>query len=96
MPAKAKAALVAEAKSDNTPIEFDYDGVSYRVERDALQTVVVLEALQDDKIIPLIRGIVGPGQWRLFNTKSRSLDELVKFSEILFEAVGISLGEPTG
>lgn len=96
MPTKAKAALVAEATDDTTPIEFKFDGVTYSVERTALQTVAVLEALQDEKIIPLIRSIVGPAQWKTFNSKTRSVEELVKFSEVLFEAVGVSLGESTG
>lgn len=99
MPAKAKTALVAEAKAEaevSTSVKFNYDGVDYEFDRDVVQDVAVVEALQDDKILALVRAIVGPLQWKVFNSKRRTMPELHAFADKIFEGFGTPTGESTG
>jgi hypothetical protein len=97
MPPKgAKAAQVAEATNTNEIIEFEYDGLKYDIDPSRFTDVVVMEALADDKLLPLIRGLVGANGWKRFNLKPRKVEDLVQFGEKLFEAFGVSLGESSG
>lgn len=96
MPDKAKAAQVAEAKPKTEDLKFTYDGREYTIPRDVLNDVQVIEALQDDKMVALVRALIGPLQWKIFNIQRRSMEDLTEFSTALFEAFNISLGESTG
>lgn len=93
-PRKVAPVLAQEAEAEKTgKKEFAYDGVTYAITVDGekfFDDVDVLEMLEDDKSIGILKTLVGPVQWAKFKSKKRTADDLAKFSELAF---GVSLGE---
>ncbi len=88
----ARAALKAEAVEETT-VSFEYDGVEYVLDRDAINDVDVIEAFEDNKVATALRTILGPEQWAAFKSRKRTMTELGELSVALFAAFGTSPGE---
>lgn len=83
----------AEATEQTATIEFR--GETFEVSREyADWTVDFLESLEEGKTVGIVRGALGPSQWRTvraMNLKVRDLDEL---ADLLANAMGFgSTGE---
>lgn len=88
--------IQVEAQEDITDVTFEYDGVSYTVDKNSANDVDVLEAFEDQKVITPMRFILGDVQWQKFKAKKRTAEDLTELAEVLFKALGMDLGESIG
>ena len=64
---------------------FTFRGVTYTVPRNAMDDLEVLEALEEDKFITVIRKTIGDAQWKTFKDTSRTADGRLPLTESGFE-----------
>ena len=64
---------------------FTFRGVTYTVPRNAMDDLEVLEALEEDKFITVIRKTIGDAQWKTFKDTSRTADGRRPLTESGFE-----------
>ena len=81
-------AAKSEAKKRNH--FFVYDGEKYEVAPTSEWDLDVLEAVEDDKAIAIVRSLLGPEQWAKFKSKPRKVDDLNKLFQAIAKAVGLS------
>lgn len=82
------AAAKQEAKKQNHT--FIFDGEKYTVPPTSEWDLDVLEAVEDDKAIAIVRSLLGPVQWAKFKTKPRKVEDLTALFEALAKAVGLA------
>ena len=68
---------------------FTYDGVKYTVDNTMDWDLDVLEAIEDDKIVTIVRALLGPDQWAKFKAKPRKVTDLNELFEAIAKAVGL-------
>ena len=68
-----------------TTTTFTFRGVTYTVPRNAMDDLEVLEALEEDKFITVIRKTIGDAQWKTFKDTSRTADGRLPLTESGFE-----------
>ena len=66
-------------------VAFTFRGVTYTVPRNAMDDLEVLEALEEDKFITVIRKTIGDAQWKTFKDTSRTADGRLPLTESGFE-----------
>lgn len=70
---------------------FTYEGVQYTLRGDSMEDVELVELLEDEKYISLLRKLVGPAKWAEFKDSVRTedgrvpLEALRGFLEIVME-----------
>lgn len=64
---------------------FKYDDVEYFIPAVGDWPIDVLEGLQDDKMIPAVRALLGPAQWAIFKEKPRTNKDFYALTEQLFK-----------
>lgn len=83
-------ALKAEAAGESAA-EFEFQGETFKVDRDQNEwSVDLLESIEEGKAVGIVRGALGPAQWRTvkaMNPKGRDLAEL---TEKIVAAMGFS------
>lgn len=88
-----KTAQKAEASLDDD-IVFDFEGHDYVIPKGASEDVEILELLEDDQTITLVRQILGRQQWAAWKDRYRRDDGRVDPSKIepfltaMFDAIG--------
>lgn len=80
-PAKAEAAKIRP--------HFTFDGVKYTVDNTMDWDLDVLEAVEDDKIVTIVRTLLGPEQWAKFKSKPRKVADLNDLFQAIAKAVGL-------
>lgn len=80
-------AVKAEVKKKNHT--FTFEGEKYEVAPTSEWDLDVLEAVEDDKAIAIVRSLLGPVQWAKFKSKPRKVEDLTRFFEALAKAVGL-------
>lgn len=68
---------------------FTFDGVKYSVDNTMDWDLDVLEAVEDDKIVTIVRALMGPDQWAKFKSKPRKVADLNALFEAIAKAVGL-------
>lgn len=68
---------------------FTYDGVKYTVDDTMDWDISVLEAVEDNKIVSIVRELLGPDQWEKFKIKPRKVADLNELFEAIAKAVGL-------
>lgn len=95
-------AVKAEAERQTDPdkpvlvreVTIEYNGEEYTVRQDALDDVEMLEAVEDERYVTVIRKVVGKDQWTKFKESVRTADGRVptkpfeEFLSIVMESVG--------
>lgn len=84
-----------EAKPDEAQsIDFEWGGHTYTVPAEAFDDVEILELLEDEKNLSVVRQILGSDQWSEWKDRNRNAagrvpaEPLGEFLGALFEAVG--------
>lgn len=80
-------AAKSEAKKQHHT--FIFEGEKYSVAPTSEWDLDVLEAVEDDKAIAIVRGLLGPEQWAKFKSKPRKVEDLTKLFTALAKAVGL-------
>lgn len=100
VPANAKKPSDRQAKKNEAEpdeavdIEFEWDGDTYVIPADAFDDVEILELLEDEKNLSVVRQILGAEQWSAWKDRNRgasgrvSAGPLAAFLEALFSAAG--------
>lgn len=99
MTAQKKITVVDEQKAEATEseapaVEFDHDGETYTVERDALDNLELFEAVEDEKYLVACRGFIGDAQWAKFKEAHRNergripMSAASDFLQKLMDAIG--------
>lgn len=93
--AKGVKALAQEARQekDTGKVSFDYDGETYEIDRiteDFWNDVEVLEAMEAQQPIALLKLAVGPVNWMVFKSKKRTSEDLEAFTKLVY---GVGSGE---
>lgn len=78
-----------KAEAKNTKPTFTFDGVKYTVDNTMDWDLEVLEAVEDDKIVTIVRALMGPDQWAQFKSKPRKVTDLNALFEAIAKAVGL-------
>lgn len=76
-----------KAAATGETVKVRYKGHVYSFSPDDL-TIDVLEALDDQKLTHVIRGLIGPGQWATYKERHRSTEEFNEFLVAVMEAAG--------
>lgn len=90
-PADHKA---AKAEAESKPIEFDFDGEHYVIDRDNADNLELAEFVEEDKYILAIRGYIGRDQWAAWKNSHRDdagrvrSDQFEPFLDAVMEAIG--------
>lgn len=69
--------------------KFTYDGEDYEVPPTSEWDISVIEAVEDEKIVTVVRSILGTAQWAKYKSKPRNVEDLTKFFEALSKAAGL-------
>lgn len=82
----------AEAKDETTaPVEFR--GQTFEVPRNYDDwTVDFLESIEEGKVIGIVRGALGPAQWRVVKGMNLTMKQLQPFADDIAAAMGF--GKP--
>ena len=100
IPATAKKPSDRQAKKNEAApdeaqdIDFEWGGHTYTIPADAFDDVEILELLEDEKNLSVVRRILGGDQWTLWKDRNRNdagrvpAEPLAEFLEALFAAVG--------
>ena len=78
-----------KAEATKTKPSFTFDGVKYSVDNTMDWDIEVLEAVEDDKIVTIVRALLGPEQWEKFKAKPRKVADLNALFEAIAKAVGL-------
>jgi hypothetical protein len=89
---KAKAAAKAEA--EGTPIEVDFDGEHYTIDRQAADNVELIEFIEDEQYVKAVRGYVGREQYGRWKETVRTEDGRIPTAD--FEAFLTAIMEAVG
>lgn len=76
-----------KAAATGEPVKVRYKNHTYTFSPDAL-TIDVLEAIDDQKLTHVIRGLIGTEQWATYKSRHRSTDEFNEFLIAVMEAAG--------
>lgn len=100
IPATAKKPSDRQAKKNEAApdeaqdIDFEWGGHTYTIPAEAFDDVEILELLEDEKNLSVVRQILGPVQWGEWKDRNRTAtgrvpaEPLVEFLEALFGAAG--------
>lgn len=78
-----------KAEATKAKASFTFDGVKYSVDSTMDWDLEVLEAVEDDKIVTIVRTLMGPEQWAKFKAKPRKVADLNALFEAIAKAVGL-------
>jgi hypothetical protein len=83
--------MTTPAKAEATKVRpsFTFDGVKYSVDNTMEWDLEVLEAVEDDKIVSIVRALLGPDQWAKFKAKPRKVTDLNELFQAIAKAVGL-------
>lgn len=87
---------IADEAADTDTFEFEHDGDTYKVSRESMNDVDVLEQFEDGKIVTPLRSLLGPDQWATYKSKKRSGEDLGTLAESMFKGLGTTAGESSG
>lgn len=84
-----------EAEATGQPGTFDYRGETFTVSRDRDGwTLDFLESLEEGKAAGIIRGALGPDQWRTVRAMDLTVKDAEELSNLIAKAMGFgSAGE---
>lgn len=81
--------MTAKSEATKSKITFTFDGDKYQINPTTEWDVDVLEAVEDGKVVSVVRAILGDKQWETFKVKPRKVEDLNKLFEAISKAVGI-------
>ena len=87
----SEAARKAEAGGNVGTVEFRGHTFTVPLEHDDF-TVDFLESVEDGKTIGIVRGALGPNQWRTVKAMGLTARELTPLMEGIAEAMGFTMG----
>lgn len=61
-----------ESAEAPAPVTFEFDGETYAIDNDALDDVELLEFIEEEKYILVVRGYLGAEQWQQFKDSHRN------------------------
>lgn len=79
----------AKAEALKKAHHFTFDGEKYSVAPTVDWDVEVLEAVEDEKIVAVVRAILGEKQWTQFKAKKRKVEDLTRLFEAISKAAGL-------
>lgn len=79
----------AKTEATKKTVSFTYEGEKYTIPTTKEWDLEVIEAIEDEKIIAVVRGILGADQWATFKSKSRKVDDLNAFFNAISKAAGL-------
>jgi hypothetical protein len=91
--AEAKASISITKEPNPAPDageerSFKYDDEEYMIPPVGDWPIDVLESIQDDKMIPAVRALLGPVQWGIFKKKPRTNRDFYDLTAELFKEDG--------
>lgn len=81
--------MTAKSEATKNKVSFTFDGDKYQIDPTSEWDLDVLEAVEDGKIVSLVRAILGDKQWEKFKAKPRKVDDLNRLFEAISKATGI-------
>lgn len=81
--------MTIKEEIQDKPLLCSFDGETYKVPPTNKWDIEVLESFESEKIISAVRALVGPAQWAKFKSKTRTVEDLNAFVEVLTKATGI-------
>jgi hypothetical protein len=80
-----------EAEATGQPGTFEFRGETFTVsrERDAW-TMDFLESMEEGKAVGIIRGALGPQQWRIVKAMNLTVKDADELSDLIATAMGFS------
>lgn len=89
--AKPRKEIMTAAKSEaiKKQITFTFDGDKYVIAPTQEWDLDVLEAVEDGKVVSVVRALLGAKQWEKFKATPRKVEDLNKLFEAISKAVGI-------
>lgn len=69
---KREGAEESEETTAPEAVSFEFDGVTYSIDADALDDVELLELIEEEKHILVLRGYLGREQWEEFKDSHRN------------------------
>lgn len=79
----------AKAEATKKTVSFTYEGEKYTIPTTKEWDLDVIEAVEDEKIIAVVRGILGADQWATFKSKPRKVEDLNTFFNAISKAAGL-------
>lgn len=77
----------AEANGSTNTVEFRGETFTVPLERDDW-SVDFVESIEEGKAVGIVRGALGPDQWRTVKAMSLNMRELGELSELVAKAMG--------
>lgn len=84
-PAPTRPAPQDHLPKKNALKTFEFRGTQYTVPGNALDDIEVMEALEDEKYITVIKKTIGADQWAKFKAASRTSDGRIPLTDSGFE-----------
>lgn len=79
----------AKTEATKKTVSFTYEGDKYTIPTTKEWDLEVIEAVEDEKIVAVVRGILGAEQWAAFKSKSRTVDDLNSLFTAISKAAGL-------
>lgn len=79
----------AKTEATKKTVSFTYEGEKYTIPTTKEWDLEVIEAIEDEKIVAVVRGILGDAQWATFKSKSRKVADLNDFFSAISKATGL-------
>lgn len=86
---------VRQNEVKNEPAVVEWRGHTFTIPRDYSEwSVDLLESLEEGKSAGIVRGALGPNQWRTFKATNPHTPDLAELSDVIAKAMGFgSTGE---
>jgi hypothetical protein len=80
-----------EAEATGQPASFEFRGEAFTVSRDRDEwTLDFLESLEEGKSVGIIRGALGPAQWRIVKSMGIKVKDANELSDLIAKAMGFA------
>lgn len=79
----------AKTEATKKTVSFTYEGEKYTIPTTKEWGLDILEAVEDEKIVAVVRGILGADQWATFKSKTRTVDDLTSLFTAISKAAGL-------
>ena len=78
-----------EAEATNQPGSFEFRGETFTVSRNRDEwTLDFLESMEEGKAVGIIRGALGPDQWRVVRSMDLRVKDADELSDLIAKAMG--------
>lgn len=82
-----------KTEAEDLPIKCNYDGESYELPAAKFWPLEALEAQEENRVVGMLRSLLGEDQYKKFRSKPRVLQDIADFMDVVNAAAEVDRGK---